>query len=389
MRVLPVARVNKKAAARVAARYCWVYRGDVVDCSGIQPGGLVRVVGPGGDLLGSALYSSLSKIALRMVSFDASKIDAGFWLSRLVAAEKLRHQIATHKEAYRLVFGESDLLPSLIVDRYADCFVIQTLSQGMDLLKPLWVQLLIDRYAPRAIVERNEARVREMEGLPRIAGLIFGGDPGEIVVEEHRIKFSIDLLRGQKTGWFLDQSENRAAAEAYARGRALDCFTFQGGFALHLSRRADHVLAVDISAPALEQARRNAELNGIANVEFVEANVFDILSELEMAGERFDIIVLDPPAFAKNRASVDAAARGYKEINLRAMKMLKPGGTLVTSTCSYHMSEDAFLNVLAGAAADARRVARIVEKRTQAQDHPILISMPETYYLKCVILTLD
>jgi 23S rRNA (cytosine1962-C5)-methyltransferase len=259
----------------------------------------------------------------------------------------------------------------------------------MDLLKPLWIQFLVDRYAPRAIVERNEARVREMEGLARIAGVVYGEDPGEIVIEDHRIRFSVDLLGGQKTGWFLDQSENRAAAETYARGRALDCFTFQGGFALHLSRRADQVLAIDVSALALEKGRLNAKLNDISNVEFVEANVFDALSELEAAGERFDIVVLDPPAFAKNRASVDAATRGYKEINLRAMKMLKSGGTLVTSTCSYHMSEDAFLNVLADAAADAHRVARIVEKRTQAPDHPILISMPETYYLKCVILTLD
>ena len=383
----PVAKVSKKASSRIAAGHCWVYRSDVLDSRGIQPGELVRVIGPNGDLLGSALYSAASQIALRMVSFDGTEVNLDFWLSRLVAAEKLRHQVAAAKDAYRLVFGESDLLPSLIVDRYADCFVIQTLSQGMELLKPLWVRLLVDRYSPRAIVERNEARVRDLEGLPRIAGIVYGEDPGEVVFEEDRIRFSVDLLRGQKTGWFLDQSENRAAAETYARGRALDCFTFQGGFALHLSRRADQVLAVDISAPALEKAKQNAELNDIHNVEFVEANVFDTLSELDTAGEQFDIVVLDPPAFAKNRASVDAAGRGYKEINLRAMKMLTPGGTLVTSTCSYHMSEDAFLNVLADAASDARRFARIVEKRTQARDHPILISMPETYYLKCVVLT--
>jgi 23S rRNA (cytosine1962-C5)-methyltransferase len=259
----------------------------------------------------------------------------------------------------------------------------------MDLLKPLWIQLLVDRYAPRAIVERNEARVREMEGLPRTAGIVYGEDPGEVVVEEDRIRFSVDLVHGQKTGWFLDQAENRVAAGNYARGRALDCFTFQGAFALHLSRGANQVLAIDVSASALEKARQNAEMNDIHNVEFVEANVFDCLSELEMAGERFDLVVLDPPAFAKNRAAVDAAARGYKEINLRAMKMLTPGGTLVTSTCSYHMSEDAFLNILAGAASDARRVARIMEKRTQSRDHPILISMPETYYLKCVVLSVQ
>ena len=374
---------------RINARHCWVYRSDVVESGGIEPGEVVRVLGPRGDFLGSALYSSLSQIALRIISFDAAEINNDFWLSRLIAAESLREQVSSGRDAYRLVFGESDLLPSLIVDRYLDCFVVQTLAQGMDLLKPLWIQLLVDRYNPRAIVERNEARVREMEGLPRTAGVVYGNDPGELVIQEGRVRFSLDLIRGQKTGWFLDQSENRIAARTYARGRALDCFTFQGGFALHLSKNADRVLAIDISGPALETARRNADLNGISNVEFVEANVFDCLGELEAAGERFDVVVLDPPAFAKNRGSVEAAARGYKEINLRAMKMLTRGGTLVTSTCSYHMSEDAFLNILADAAADARRIARIVERRTQSRDHPVLISMPETYYLKCVILNVQ
>jgi 23S rRNA (cytosine1962-C5)-methyltransferase len=385
----PVVKVNKKAALRIAARHCWIYRSDVLDSSGIAPGEVVRVVGPRGEMLGSALYSSLSQIALRMIAFDGAVIDTGFWLSRLVAAEQLRDQVSAGKDAYRLVFGESDLLPSLIVDRYLDCFVVQTLSQGMDLLKPLWIQLIADRYSPRTIIERNEARVREMEGLPRSAGVIYGSDPGQIVVREGSVQFSVDLIHGQKTGWFLDQSENRAAAEIYARGRALDCFTFQGGFALHLAKKADNVLAIDVSGPALDAARRNADLNGARNVEFVEANVFDSLSELEQAGERFDLVVLDPPAFAKNRASVDAAARGYKEINLRAIKMLTRGGTLVTSTCSYHVSEDAFLNILASAASDARRVVKIVEKRTQSRDHPVLISMPETYYLKCMVLSVE
>src|SRR5262245_6080996 len=385
----PVARVNKKAALRIAARHCWIYRSDVLNGGSIAPGEVVRVVGAGGDVLGSALYSSRSQIALRMISFGPAEIDADFWLSRLVAAENLRRQVSPGRDAYRLVFGESDLLPSLVVDRYLDCFVIQTLSQGMELLKPLWVKLLADRYNPKAIIERNEARVREMEGLPRTAGVVYGDDPGELVIREGRISFRVNLIHGQKTGLFLDQSENRIAAETYARGRVLDCFTFQGGFALHLSERADHVLAIDISGPALETARQNAVINNLQNVEFVEANVFDSLSEMETAGERFDLIVLDPPAFAKNRTSVEAAVRGYKEINLRALKMLAPGGTLVTSTCSYHIDEDSFLNILADAASDARRFARIVEKRTQSRDHPVLISMPETYYLKCVILSVQ
>ncbi len=324
-----------------------------------------------------------------MVSFEDAEIDGDFWLSRLISAEQLRERVVSDTTAYRLVYGESDLLPSLIVDRYNDCFVIQTLSQGMETLKQMWIDLLAERYNPRAIVERNEARVRDLEGLPRVSGVIYGSDPGELVIEESGVRLAINLTEGQKTGAFLDQRENRIAAGSYARGRALDCFTYQGAFALHMARRGERVLAVDISAPAIAQAKVNAKVNALSNIELIEANVFDFLREMEQAGERFDVINLDPPAFAKNRASIEAAARGYKEINLRAIKMLKPGGTLITSTCSYHMSEDAFLNVLAGAAADAGRSAQIIEKRTQARDHPVLISMPETYYLKCIILSVE
>jgi 23S rRNA (cytosine1962-C5)-methyltransferase len=259
----------------------------------------------------------------------------------------------------------------------------------MDALKPVWIELLAELYEPRAIIERNEARVRDLEGLPRVSGVVYGSDPGEIIIKEGEMRFLVSLIEGQKTGAFLDQRENRLAAEGYARGRALDCFTFQGGFALHLARRAERVTAVDISAHALRRAAQNAELNHIGNVELVEANVFDWLREREQAGERFDVINLDPPAFAKNRASVEAAARGYKEINLRAMKMLRPGGTLISSTCSYHMSEESFLNVLATAAADAGRSVQVIEKRAQSRDHPILISMPETYYLKCMVLRVE
>jgi 23S rRNA (cytosine1962-C5)-methyltransferase len=336
--------------------------------------------------MGSALYSSRSQIALRMISFEDVEIGREFWLSRLLSAERLRDQVVRDATAYRLVYGESDLLPSLIVDRYNDFFVIQTLSQGMDALKQMWIELLVERYNPRAIVERNEARVRELEGLPRTTGVVYGSDPGELVIEESEVRLTVNLVEGQKTGTFLDQRENRVAARGYARGRALDAFTYQGAFALHLAREAEHVIAVDVSAPAIAAARRNADLNGRSNIEFVEANVFDLLREMEQAGERFDVINLDPPAFAKNRGAVEGAIRGYKEINLRAMKMLTAGGTLITSSCSYHMSEDAFLNVLADAAADAGRCARLIEKRTQARDHPVLISMPETHYLKCMIL---
>lgn len=324
-----------------------------------------------------------------MISFDAGDINRDFWLARLSSAEQLRDTLVRDATAYRLVYGESDLLPSLIVDRYNDCLVIQTLSQGMEALKQMWIELLAERYTPRAIIERNEARVRDLEGLPRVTGVAYGSDPGEIVIEESSVRLAVNLVEGQKTGAFLDQRENRIAARAYSRGRALDCFTYHGAFALHLARQCEQVIGVDVSAPAIIQARRNAELNDASNVEFVEANVFDLLREMEQAGERFDVINLDPPAFAKNRASIEAAARGYKEINLRAMKMLTRGGTLITSTCSYHMSEESFLNVLAEAASDAGRSAQLIEKRTQSRDHPVLISMPETHYLKCMVLRIN
>jgi 23S rRNA (cytosine1962-C5)-methyltransferase len=381
--------ITKRGAQRLRARHCWIYRTDITDNGGATAGDTVRVIDPRERMLGYALFSSRSKIALRMVSFEDVEINRDFWLSRLVSAEQLREQVVRDAKAYRLVYGESDLLPSLIIDRYDDCFVIQTLSQGMDALKQTWVDLLVERYRPRAIVERNETRVRDLEGLPRVAGLVYGSDPGEFVIEESGVRLFVNLVEGQKTGSFLDQRENRIAARNYARGRALDCFTYQGAFALHLARGAEHVTAIDVSAPAIIQGRRNAELNGALNVEFIEANVFDLLREMEQARERFDVINLDPPAFAKNRAAIEPAARGYKEINLRAMKMLNPGGTLITSSCSYHMSEESFLNVLCGAAADGGRSVQLIEKRTQSRDHPVLISMPETYYLKCMILRVE
>ncbi len=346
----------------------------------------MRIADSRGRPMGWAMFSSRSQIAVRIVSFEDVEINRDFWLSRLLSAERLRNHVVQATTAYRLVYGESDLLPSLIIDRYGDCFVIQTLSQGMESLKQMWVELLVERYSPRAIVERNDARVRDLEGLPRIARVVYGSDPDEIVMQENDVKLAINLLDGQKTGAFLDQRENRVAARLYSRGRALDCFTYQGAFALHLARAAEHVIGVDVSAPAIAQARHNAELNAANNIEFIEANVFDLLREMEQRGERFDVINVDPPAFAKNRASIDAAMRGYKEINLRAMKLLVPGGILITSTCSYHMSEEAFLNILAESAADAGRSVQLIERRTQARDHPVLISMPETYYLKCMIL---
>jgi 23S rRNA (cytosine1962-C5)-methyltransferase len=282
-------------------------------------------------------------------------------------------------------------LPGLVVDRYGDSFVIQTLTRGMDVLKQLWVELLVEEFQPRLIVERNDAKVRQLEGLSMINGVLYvsgnaADSSAEIVITENDVSFLVNLIEGQKTGAFLDQRENRAAAMRYARGRGLDCFSFHGSFALHLAKVCDRVTALDISQPAIEQAQRNAELNGVSNVEFIEANVFDKLRDYDEAGKKFDVIVLDPPAFAKNRGAVAAALRGYKEINLRALRLLNPGGVLVTCSCSYHVGEEMFLETLADSARDAGRTVQVVEKRTQSRDHPILLTAPETYYLKCVVL---
>lgn len=380
-------KVNKRGADRVRAGHLWIYRSDIVDVSA-EGGSVVRVTDERGNFVGQALFSDASQIALRFLTQSNEEIDRDWWRGRIVEAAG-RRNIPPETNAYRLIYSEGDLLPSLIVDRYDDLLVLQTLSQGTDALKPLLTEILIEEFAPRAIVERNDARVRELEGLPLLAGTIYGDAPEEIEILQHGLRFYVEPLGGQKTGSFLDQRENRLAARIAAqttnRQRALDCFTFNGAFALHLSPVCDNVIGIDISGDAVSAARRNAELNGLKNVEFREANVFDALREMESAGERFDVIVLDPPAFAKNRASLKAAIRGYKEINLRALKLLNAGGVLVTCTCSYHVSEELFLEILADAAIDAHRRVQIIEKRMQATDHPVLIGMPETYYLKCVI----
>lgn len=380
-------KVNKRGADRVRSGHLWIYRSDVVDVSA-EGGSVVRVTDERGNFVGQALFSDASQIALRFLTQSNEEVDRDWWRRRIVEAAG-RRNIPAETNAYRLIYSEGDLLPSLIVDRYDDLLVLQTLSQGSDALKPLLTEILIEEFSPRAIVERNDARVRELEGLPLLAGTIYGDAPEEIEILQHGLRFYVEPLGGQKTGSFLDQRENRLAARVAAqttnKQRSLDCFTFNGAFALHLSSVCDNVIGIDISADAVSAARRNADLNGLKNVEFREANVFDALRELESAGERFDVIVLDPPAFAKNRASLKAAIRGYKEINLRALKLLNSGGVLVTCTCSYHVSEELFLEILADAAIDAHRRVQIIEKRMQSTDHPVLIGMPETYYLKCVI----
>ena len=378
--------IARRGAERAREGHLWVYRSDVRDTDGVEGGAVVRVRDERGRALGQALYSDRSEIALRLLTARDEAVDREWWRARLRAAAARRAGLGQGADAFRLVYSEGDLMPSLIVDRYRDVLVVQTLSQGTEALKAMFVELLVEEFAPRSVVERNDVRVRALEGLPLSAGVLYGEEPGTLEVSQHGVRFRVAPLGGQKTGAFLDQRENHTAARAYARGRALDCFTFNGGFALGIAPACESVLGLDVSAEAVAAARHNAELNGAANVEFREANVFDALHEMESAGERFDTIVLDPPAFAKNRASVRAAARGYKEINLRALKMLEPGGHLVTCTCSYHMTEPLFLEVLAEAARDARRRVQVVERRTQGRDHPILLGVPETLYLKCVVL---
>jgi 23S rRNA (cytosine1962-C5)-methyltransferase len=377
--------ITRRGAERLRGGHLWVYRSDVADAAGAAGGSTVRVKDERGRTLGRALYSDRSEIAVRLLTWRDEETDRDWWRARLRSAIARRAAAGREADAFRLIYSEGDALPSLVVDRYADVLVLQTLSQGTESLKQTLVELLVEELAPRSVVERNDVRVRRLEGLELTAGVLWGEAPGELEVVQHGVRFLVAPLGGQKTGAFLDQRENHAAAARRARGRALDCFTFNGGFALAMAPACESVTGLDISGEAVAAARRNAELNGAANAEFREANVFDALRELQEAGERFDTIVLDPPAFAKNRASVPAAARGYKEINLRALKLLAPGGVLVTCTCSHHMTEPLFLDVLRDAAADARRRLQIVERRAQSSDHPVLVGVPETYYLKCVV----
>ena len=384
---MKTARVNKRGATRVRQGHLWIYKSDVVEVDADR-GSIVFVTDEGGNFIGQAFYSDASQIALRFLTLGKEEIDREWWRQRIRQCNA-RRQLPADTNAFRLIYSEGDLLPSLIVDRYADVLVLQTLSQGTESVKSLISELLIEEFSPRAIIERNDARVRQLEGLPLVATTLFGSAPEEFEILQHGLRFLVAPSGGQKTGSFLDQRENRLAARAAAqttkRGRALDCFTFNGAFALHLASVCEKVVGIDISNDAIQAAERNAQLNEISNVEFREANVFDALREMEMSGEHFDTIVLDPPAFAKNRASLKSALRGYKEINLRALKLLNPGGVLITCTCSYHVSEDLFLEIIAAAAVDAKRRVQIVEKRMQASDHPVLVGMPETYYLKCVI----
>jgi 23S rRNA (cytosine1962-C5)-methyltransferase len=381
----PSAIISPRGVERIRAGHLWVYRSDVRSADA-EPGAIVRLVDERGRYHGRAFYSDKSQISIRLLTRDDVPVDRAFFAARLQQAAAYRKVVVENTEAWRMVYTEADHIPSLIVDRYGDYIVLQTLSQGTDRHKDLFVELLNDLEAPKGILERNDPRVRLLEGLDQRVSVLSGEVPDEMIARENGIAFACDLKKAQKTGSFLDQRENHLAARTYASGDVLDCFSYQGGFALTMADRCIHVESTDMAPAAVAAARRNQELNHIANVSFREGNSFDILKEYDEADRRFDTVVLDPPAFAKNRDSIDAAHRGYKEINLRALKLLKPGGFLITCSCSYHISEPLFLQIIAEAANDAKRAVTVVDRRTQAKDHPILLTMPETHYLKCLVI---
>lgn len=387
---LPEIEITQRAARRIRAGHVWVYRSDVRKKHRAEAGDVVQVVARhrsgGVNQLGTAFFNPRSQITLRFISRERVEPDAAFWRERIRRAAGLRSRWADEDSAMRLVFSEADEFPGLIVDRYDDVLVVQTLCAGTERIKDLIVELLKDLYSPRAIVERNDTGSRKMEGLDEVSGLLFGKLDGPVEISEGGLRMLSDPLSGQKTGYYLDQRENRERSGHYARGRCLDVFCYQGGFGLHLKKGgAEEVTLVDQSARALEVAEAAARLN-LLEVRTHSANAFDFLKSQQTKQERYDVVVLDPPAFAKNRDAVPQAVRGYKEINLRAMRILDAGGILITSSCSYHMLADHFEEVLQDAARDARRTVQVLERRSQSRDHPERLGFPESRYLKCFIL---
>jgi 23S rRNA (cytosine1962-C5)-methyltransferase len=378
--------VSAKGAQRWINGHPWIYRSDVIE-SPHSPAGTVRVLDHRRRPIGTALWSPKSEISLRLIDADPdASIDSDWWRTRIARAIRRRDPLRDRASAYRLIHGEGDALPSLVCDRYDRWLVVQLLSAGIEAHRDAIVTALTDLTGADGILARNDPPVRAREGLPRETTLLIGDVPREIEVHEHGVRYLAAPWTGQKTGAFLDQREARVRAASYARGQALDCFSYHGSFALHLAHRADHVTAIDSSAAALERAALNAERNGLRNITCVEANAFDYLREQQRAGQTFDTIVLDPPAFAKTRAALTSALRGYHEINLRAMRLLAPGGTLYTASCSYHVTKPLFLEMIERAAADSGRRIAIRELIAQAMDHPEILTVPETGYIKGAIL---
>lgn len=376
---------------RVFSGHPWIFRSDIARSKGDpQPGDTVRVTASNGRFLAMAVYNPASQIALRILSRRDEPIDDAFIYGRVKRAVDYRRRFADLRSC-RLIFAESDGLPAVIVDSFGGVLSLQCLCLGMEKYKEAICDALMELLHPQGIYERGDVPVRELEGLPLVTGTLRGQVPDKVMIEENGVKFWVDVKNGQKTGFFLDQKENRAAIAPFVRdAEVLDCFTHTGSFALHAAKfGARHVTGVDISEFACQCARENAALNGFQQVDFVAANAFDFLKEQCAAGAQYDVVILDPPAFTKTRHNLEAAERGYKEINLRGLKLVKNGGYLVTCSCSQHMLPGAFRDVVLSAAQDARVRLFQVEYRTQGRDHPILPAAPETQYLKCGIYRVD
>jgi 23S rRNA (cytosine1962-C5)-methyltransferase len=378
-----VAVVENRGAARVRAGHPWVYRSDIAEARG-EAGDVVRVLDRGGGFLGRAFYNPRSEITLRVAIRGDEPVDGAWFRSRMAAALAWRDSLGIDGDAYRLLHAEADGIPGLVADCYGDQVVLQVGSAAVERRLDLVVGALGELLAPAGVLLRGDSRARRREGLEvRVRA---GRVPTFAVVREGRVRQRVDLWGGQKTGTFLDQRENHLAAGRYARGRVLDAFSYSGGFALHAARGAGEVEAVDSSGTALEAARANAALNGLDNITFTRANAFDLLRERSDSGERYGTVILDPPAFARTKRELPGARRAYKEINLRAIKLLAPGGFLITCSCSYHFSRELMEETLRSAAADAETTLRVREWRGQARDHPEILTIPETRYLKCAVL---
>ena len=383
----PTVTISRRGVDRLAAGHPWIYQSDLVrEASSLAGGEIVRVVDQRGWFKGRAFYSAKSQISLRMLTLEDVPCDRAFFLARFRSALELRERAFPGAEAWRLAHGEADFLPGVIADRYGDCVVLQLLSQGADVRRALFVSIIQELLAPTCIVERSDAKVRLLEGLDQRKGMLAGCQPERVECREGDIRLRVDPMGGQKTGSFLDQRENHLVAGSLARGRGLDCFSYTGGFGLQMARGCERVTAVEISDQAAGEIRANAALNGIGNLDVEVANVFDFLKAKTETPERYDCIVLDPPAFAKNKTSIAAAERGYKEINLRALQLLRPGGFLISASCSFHVPEEHFEEILLSAALDARRQVQIIERRGAGRDHPVAIGVRETRYLKCYVL---
>lgn len=382
---MTAARVTPRGAERWVRGHPWIYRSEVVQ----EPDapGLVEVRDPRGRFIGQALYSPKSEIRLRLLERSDRTIDTVWWVERLTACAAQRAGLDA--TAYRVVHGEGDGIPSLVVDRYDHWLVVQILSAGLETMRDTIVGALVEVHRPQGILLRNDAPARRREGLQPEPVTPYGAVPPQIEVREGSVRYLAAPWEGQKTGAFLDQRPNRLLAGQLMPegGRALDCFTYHGSFAIHLARRAASVVALDASREALDRGAANAALNGIANITWQEADAFDALRRLERSKERYDFVVLDPPAFAKSRASVASALRGYREINLRAMRILAPGGTLLTASCSFHVQLPQFLGMLAEAAGDSGRRIVLRQVLGQGEDHPVVLTIPETGYLKGAVLT--